>query len=223
MNGVGQTSGRTDRAARCVSGGMVWGKLAMRWTVGCEPWSPSAPPEAGKLARATKSARKRAAYSALCLSILLAACQREQRDFDPGPESESPVISLAMKRSYEQNAFALNQGKDLFSRFNCTGCHAHGGGGMGPALLDAKWRYGDQLEDIFKTIMDGRPNGMPAFRDKISPQQAWQIAGYVRSISGQLSVTTAPNRNDHMKANPPENSVDPVTPTKEPMLPGKPK
>jgi cytochrome c oxidase cbb3-type subunit 3 len=59
---------------------------------------------------------------------------------------------------------------------------------------------------------------MPAFRGRIVPQQAWQLAAYVRSISGQLSRVTSPNRSEHMKAAPPESSVDPVRPTIEPGL-----
>jgi cytochrome c oxidase cbb3-type subunit III len=156
----------------------------------------------------------------LC-GALLCSCRRESRDFDSGIELDSPVESVALRRDYEQNAHALAEGKRLFVAFNCSGCHGNGGGGMGPPLLDAPWRYGSELPQIFDSIMKGRPNGMPAFRGKIVPQQAWQIAGYVRSLSGQVSPVTATSRSDHMKANPPENSVDPVRPVREPELPGK--
>jgi cytochrome c oxidase cbb3-type subunit 3 len=155
------------------------------------------------------------------LVFFLAACRRETREFDGGPEPSSPVASSALVRDYEQNAYALSEGKRLFGSFNCVGCHANGGGGMGPALLDAPWRYGSELPQIFATIMTGRPNGMPAFRGRITDRQGWQLAAYVRSLSGQVSKATATSRSDHMKANPPENSVDPVTPTQQPRLPGK--
>ena len=65
--------------------------------------------------------------------------------------------------TYEENAFALSEGKRLYSAFNCVGCHAHGGGGMGPALIDDKWIYGHEPGQIFATIVEGRPNGMPSF------------------------------------------------------------
>ena len=45
---------------------------------------------------------------------------------------------------------------------NCVGCHSHGGGGMGPALMDGQWRYGGRIDQIATTIAEGRPNGMPA-------------------------------------------------------------
>ena len=156
------------------------------------------------------------ALLACCLS-----CRREAREFDPGIEINATVDASVLRRDYEQNAHALSEGKRLFTAFNCSGCHGNGGGGMGPPLLDSPWRYGSELPQVFASIMNGRPNGMPAFHGRIVPQQAWQIAAYVRSLSGQLSKVTAPSRSDHMKANPPENSVDPVTPTQEPVLPGK--
>jgi cytochrome c oxidase cbb3-type subunit III len=158
---------------------------------------------------------------ALAGALVLSACRRESRDFSSGVEIEIPGDSLIVRRDYEQNAHALAEGKRLFVAFNCSGCHGNGGGGMGPPLLDAPWRYGSELPQVFASIMNGRPNGMPGFRGKIVPQQAWQIAAYVRSLSGQVSFVTAPSRSDHMKANPPENSVDEVQPTKEPILPGK--
>jgi cytochrome c oxidase cbb3-type subunit 3 len=158
---------------------------------------------------------------AMLLAGALTGCQRESRDFDSGIEVPSATASKAVQRDYEGNAYALTEGKRLYSSFNCSGCHANGGGGIGPPLLDSPWRYGSELPQIFDTIMDGRPNGMPAFRGKITHQQGWQLAGYVRSLSGQISKATAPSRSDHMKANPPENSVDPVPPTKEPGLPRK--
>jgi cytochrome c oxidase cbb3-type subunit III len=162
-------------------------------------------------------------FCAVAGGALLNGCRRESREFDAGIEIDATTDSAAVRRDYEQNAYALSEGKRLFVSFNCSGCHGNGGGGMGPALLDAPWRYGSELPQIFASIMNGRPNGMPAFRGKIVPQQAWQLAAYVRSLSGQVSFVTAPSRADHMKANPPETSVDEVKPTKEPILPGKPK
>ena len=56
--------------------------------------------------------------------------------------------------------------------------------GIGPALMDADWRYGGSIEQIHASIAQGRPNGMPSFRDKIPDDQIWEIAAYVRTLSG---------------------------------------
>jgi len=56
--------------------------------------------------------------------------------------------------------------------------------------------------------MDGRPNGMPAFRGRISEQQAWQLAAYVRSMTGFARKDAAPGRNDSLYPGKPENVRD---------------
>lgn len=122
-----------------------------------------------------------------------------------------------IENEYEENAYALAEGKRLFVAFNCNGCHGNGGGGMGPPLMDSQWRYGHQPEQVFATIVEGRPNGMPSFGGRIPAYQIWQLAGYVRSLSGQVRRDAAPGRNDDMKAKPPENSKDRETPVDSPL------
>ena len=85
--------------------------------------------------------------------------------------------------AYYDNAEAVTTGKRLFSQYNCSGCHSSGGGGMGPGLMDSEWIYGGRLEQIHQTLVEGRPNGMPAWGGKIPDQQLWQISAYVRSLS----------------------------------------
>ncbi len=85
--------------------------------------------------------------------------------------------------AYYDNAEAVTTGKRLFAQYNCSGCHSNGGGGMGPSLMDDEWIYGGRLEQIHQTLVEGRPNGMPAWGGKIPDPQLWQIAAYVRSMS----------------------------------------
>src|SRR5205085_7550008 len=56
----------------------------------------------------------------------------------------------------EQNAYDLSEGKRLFAAYNCTGCHANGGGGMGPPLIDRAWLYGSGPRDVYASIVEGR-------------------------------------------------------------------
>jgi cytochrome c oxidase cbb3-type subunit III len=117
-----------------------------------------------------------------------------------------------LKTFYTENAFELWEGKTLFEWFNCVGCHGRGGGGMGPALIDEKWLYGHAPEEIYASIAQGRPNGMPAFKDRIPEYMIWQLAAYVRSISGIAPMDASPGRSDHIQAKPPENTKDPEKP-----------
>ena len=136
----------------------------------------------------------------LCVALFATACKREERAFQPGSASRLKDP----KTDYEQNAWELSEGKRLFAAYNCNGCHSAGGGGMGPALMDEKWLYGGQPQEIFTTIVEGRPNGMPSFRDRIPDSQVWQLAAYVRSMNGQLRKDAAPTRDDHLQGRPPE-------------------
>jgi cytochrome c oxidase cbb3-type subunit 3 len=87
-----------------------------------------------------------------------------------------------------------------------------GGGGIGPALMDDKWIYGSAGEQIYSTIVQGRPNGMPAFGGRIPDDQIWQIVAYVQSLSGQTPQDAAPSRDDDMSAKKPETRKERETP-----------
>ena len=148
--------------------------------------------------------------------IVLAGCDREDRRFREAPPAGSPpgvvrlsplqpgpaVTHTALDNRYEENAFAVSQGQRLYIWFNCVGCHANGGGGMGPPLMDDQWIYGSAPAQVYKTIMEGRPNGMPSWAGRIPDSQVWQIVAYVRSLSGLTPMTVRAARADHMMALP---------------------
>ena len=84
---------------------------------------------------------------------------------------------------YAKSPEHIEAGKQLFQAMNCTGCHANGGGGFGPALMGKTWIYGGSVENIASTIVEGRPNGMPSFRSLLAMEQVWELAAYVKSLS----------------------------------------
>lgn len=127
-----------------------------------------------------------------------------QTPLQPGqPEPLPQVLS-----PYQENAWGLAEGKRLYSFYNCAGCHANGGGAIGPALTDDKWIYGAAPQQIYSTVVEGRPNGMPAFGGRIPDQQVWQLVSYVQSLSGQVPKDAAPGRNDDMSVNKPELRIE---------------
>ena len=148
--------------------------------------------------------------------LFLAACDREKRESRAVPTpSENPEQQLrltrfrpdgvaaapaAVGRRYERNAYQVSQGGRYFVWFNCSGCHANGGGGMGPPLMDANWIYGGEIDQIAASILQGRPNGMPSFRGRIPDEQVWQIAAYVRSLPRHIAKDVAPGRRDQIQA-----------------------
>ena len=153
-------------------------------------------------------------------AIICSGCEREQRRFQEPPPASAPAESIALSElqagpatartpsvdPYGGNAYAVNEGKRLYSWYNCEGCHARGGGAIGPPLMDANWIYGAEPANIFASIVQGRPNGMPSFRGRIPEYQVWQLVAYVRSMSGLLRKDVAPSRDDHIQAKKPEQS-----------------
>jgi cytochrome c oxidase cbb3-type subunit 3 len=143
---------------------------------------------------------------------IVVSCKREERRFKDNPPGSSvsdlvtmvdlqpgpAVIKARVKSPYDDNAYAVAEGKTLFSQMNCTGCHSHGGGGIGPALTDDEWIYGSHPQNIFATITEGRPNGMPAYRGRLPNQQLWELVAYVRALGGLQGKAIRPNRDDHM-------------------------
>lgn len=149
------------------------------------------------------------------------AASARQVELQPGQPGEGIRETSAARTLDGENAFELNQGKRLFRWYNCSGCHASGGGGMGPPLMDEKWIYGHDPDTIYQTIMEGRPNGMPSFRGRITEEQVWQLVAYVRSLSGQSSKSASSSRADGISAAPAENQrkrADPQTTGPEPPV-----
>lgn len=99
------------------------------------------------------------------------------------------VAALSIANPYEGNAEAVQQGKQLYIKMNCAGCHAYNGkGNMGPDLTDTEWRYGGLPVQIYKTIRDGRPQGMPAWGVALPPDEIWKLVAYIQSLGGTVSA-----------------------------------
>ena len=159
--------------------------------------------------------------------LVFVSCDRETRRFRDVPAGQdtrpvtrlsalqpgAPTVDRPITSTYDNNAYAISQGKRLYNYFNCVGCHANGGGGMGPPLMDDRWIYGSDPENIFNTIVEGRPNGMPSFGGRIPADRIWWIVAYVRSMSGLTPKSAAPGRDDHMQYNkPPQRLQEEATP-----------
>jgi len=170
----------------------------------------------------------RRSVAATALALLGVACSQENRDFrEVAPGASAPeairvgelqpggaqLFDSTITR-YANNAYAIGSGQRLYNQMNCVGCHFHGGGGIGPALMDEEWIYGSDPAQIFKTIVEGRPNGMPSYQGKLGNQQVWQLVAYVRSLSGLGGSSVSSAREDHMYLSPDLAIRSPEKPTR---------
>lgn len=120
-------------------------------------------------------------------------------------------LEANMQNPLANDPDALARGAKDFDSFNCSGCHmAHGGGGMGPALSNAKWIYRSSPANIYLDIAQGRSAGMPAFGAMLPDRTIWELVAYVQSISKDPATTFGATT-----------SLDPQSPDKEQVPAGK--
>lgn len=83
------------------------------------------------------------------------------------------------------NQATIESGHKLFEQMNCAGCHGYDAkGGMGPDLTDRYWRYGGTPVQIYKSIYEGRPKGMPAWGKALPERDIWALTAFVQSLGG---------------------------------------
>ena len=152
-----------------------------------------------------------------CCLLALSACRRERRDLRPAP-AVLAVFADAARQSdlqpgglqtqpnvanpYQGNAYAISEGQRLFGWYNCTGCHANGGGAIGPPLIKNEWTYGSDPANLFDTIVKGRPNGMPSWGGRVPEYQVWQLVAFVRSLNNLEPKSATPVRSDTIEQHP---------------------
>ena len=99
--------------------------------------------------------------------------------------------SERVSNSAAEDAKAADAGAALFTSMNCDGCHGGGAvGAVGPSLTDGRWRYGGADADIFRSIAEGRPKGMPAFGGVLQPAMIWRLVAYIKSLPPPKDVST---------------------------------
>jgi len=145
----------------------------------------------------------------LILAASASAC-REQSAAPPASATRSAENSLVISRHDDRvfagglmppaervvnseihNAKAAEEGATLFTSMNCDGCHGGGAvGAVGPSLTDGRWRYGGADADIFRSIAEGRPKGMPSFGGALQPAMIWRLVAYIKSLPPPKDVPT---------------------------------
>jgi cytochrome c oxidase cbb3-type subunit 3 len=104
----------------------------------------------------------------------------------PGNVSFTPKIDNPLAKDPQ----AATRGMQDFIQFNCVGCHApNAGGGMGPALSEGHFIYGSSPANLFLSIYQGRPNGMPTWGDILPESTIWELVAYVQGIAHPPSAT----------------------------------
>lgn len=119
----------------------------------------------------------------LSLPLGIACAARAQGTDTASAQNPSAAGQPEKLNPFTGDSVAIAEGRTLFLKYNCYGCHGTmGGGGMGKAINDTEWAYGGDDASVFETIAAGRQGGMPAFKETIDEEDIWKIIAYIRSF-----------------------------------------
>jgi len=112
-------------------------------------------------------------------------------------EAQSAPIAIPPRPPFGPQL--VQQGREVWRKMQCAACHGDTGKGDGSSAqtLRDDWGYpipphdftrgplkvGDAPEDLYRTFMTGL-NGspMPSYADTLSPDDAWALVAYVRTL-----------------------------------------
>lgn len=102
---------------------------------------------------------------------------------------KAPAVNLSLANPLAGDPGSIAEGKKLFTSMNCAGCHGYDAkGNMGPDLTDTAWRYGGTPIEVYKSIYEGRPQGMPAWGNALPSTSLWQMVAYIQSLGGTITA-----------------------------------
>jgi mono/diheme cytochrome c family protein len=107
------------------------------------------------------------------------------------------VVAYALSLSMPQTV--VEQGAELYQS-NCAECHGEKGAGDGPQaaglaaslpnLTDQQFMAQKTANDLYQVVSNGAPPAMPAFTDRLSEDERWALAAYLRTLTFKSSTDT---------------------------------
>lgn len=89
--------------------------------------------------------------------------------------------SAATPGKYSGQPAAIAEGSTVYAE-SCAACHnADATGGIGTDLTGTL-KYGSTPEDLYESVANGRPNGMPPFLQQIGKDRIYKLVAYLESV-----------------------------------------
>ena len=97
---------------------------------------------------------------------------------------KSPQLQAAAGGHKEGSlADYIAEGKKEYAA-RCAACHGTDGkGGIGPDLTGKELKYGRSEQALTDSIANGRPNGMPGFKNDLSHEKLEGVVKYILSLN----------------------------------------
>jgi glucose/arabinose dehydrogenase len=152
--------------------------------------------------------QSRLSFAVLCGSLVFFAAQAPAQD---AHYHNAPTSTAHENNPYAGESAAVAAGAKLYAA-NCASCHGPSGQGTGniPPLSQGPTQTVPDGE-VFWFITTGSPsNGMPAWGDKLSAEERWQLVTFLRSLKN------SPNANSGNAATAPYTPVKTNAPLPQP-------
>jgi cytochrome c oxidase cbb3-type subunit 2 len=125
------------------------------------------------------------------------------KTFSPVWKQQGPAAPIVVPPEPPNDIASRQRGGELYQSLGCFNCHGPQGRGDGPSAAELKddWgnkivpydfttggqlKCGDRPEDLYRVFITGLTGTpMPSFVDTMSPQDAWNLVHYLRSLQGQ--------------------------------------
>jgi cytochrome c oxidase cbb3-type subunit 3 len=128
-------------------------------------------------------------YQILGAPNLRAEYAQELKQHEATKEANKPKdegFNVEKFNAVAANAEEVKKGEEVFVN-NCVACHKEKGqGDIGPNLADEFWiNKKGTPEDIHYIVTNGvEVNGMPVWKDVLSPEEIYYVTAYVKTLKG---------------------------------------
>jgi cytochrome c(L) len=160
-------------------------------------------------------------------ALVVAGCNAGSKK-DDGAKADPAATGGASKsvetsgNPFAKSAEAVIEGRKIYLKYGCSGCHGMGGGGgMGKPLVDDEWKFGSDDQTLFKLIRGEIPNQtMPnAIGKSLTDDEVWKVLLYVRSVyagdPSKINWVAPPPVSAEMLAAANQQSGDPIAAGKQ--------
>jgi len=121
----------------------------------------------------------------MCGALLVVACNGSSHKDEGDSAAPAAKSGDASSNPFAKSTDAVIEGRKIFLKYGCSGCHGlGGGGGMGKPLIDDEWKFGSDDRTLFKLIRGEIPEQtMPTTIGKgMTDDEVWKVLLYVRSV-----------------------------------------
>ena len=90
--------------------------------------------------------------------------------------------ALPSENPFRGDTTAIAEGQEVWAT-TCQVCHKPDGSGLvGPSLVDPYWKYGSADPDLYESVADGRPLGMPPWGATLGGEKIWKVLAYLETL-----------------------------------------